>query len=77
MVIEFLEALNKKKGRRVMSDVKIAFFTLFMACACVLLGAFSHHQYLVKCNYILNKSEYNELRQDGKVWAYVRKDGKL
>lgn len=28
-------------------------------------------------NYILNKSEYNELRQDGKVWAYVRKDGKL
>lgn len=28
-------------------------------------------------NYILNKSEYNQLTQDGKVWAYVRKDGKL
>lgn len=28
-------------------------------------------------HYVLPKSEYNELRQDGKVWAYVRKDGKL
>lgn len=28
-------------------------------------------------DYRLPKSEYNELRQDGKVWAYVRKDGKL
>ena len=27
--------------------------------------------------YTIPKSEYNELRQDGKVWAYVRKDGKL
>ena len=44
-----------------------------LVVAVVMIGYMAHNRDL---NYTIPKSEYNELRQDGKVWAYVRKDTK-